>query len=135
MDYKTILTTCPYCACGCGMILEVMEGRIVNVFPSKTSPTNAGKLCIKGWTVHEFVQRFDRLKTPLMRTGLGFREVTWGEALDYAARELGRIKDTYGPDSVGFLTSARCTNEENYLLQKFARCAVGTNNIDHCARL
>ncbi|QCQ21547.1 hypothetical protein FDQ92_04760 [Desulfoglaeba alkanexedens ALDC] len=55
MDYKTILTTCPYCACGCGMILEVMEGRIVNVFPSKTSPTNAGKLCIKGWTVHEFV--------------------------------------------------------------------------------
>lgn len=135
MEYKSVLTTCPYCACGCGMVLEVLEERIAGVLPSKTSPTNVGKLCIKGWNVHEFVQHSDRLKTPLIRNGVGFREVTWEDALQYAARELGRIKDTHGPDSIGFLTSARCTNEENYLLQKFARSAIGTNNIDHCARL
>lgn len=103
--------------------------------PSKTSPTNRGKLCIKGWNVHEFVQHSDRLKKPLIKNGESFREVSWDEGLNYAASELRRIKDAYGPDSVGFLTSARCTNEENYILQKFARTAIGTNNVDHCARL
>jgi predicted molibdopterin-dependent oxidoreductase YjgC len=103
--------------------------------PSKTSPTNKGRLCIKGWNVHEFVQHPDRLKTPLIRESGSFREASWDEALGYAAGELRRIRDKYGPDSIGFLTSARCTNEENYILQKFARTAIGTNNVDHCARL
>ena len=135
MDFTTTLTTCPYCACGCGMFLEVLDGRIVARLPSKTSPTNRGKLCIKGWNVHEFVQHPDRLKKPLIRQNGVFREASWDEALGYAAGELRRIRDTHGPDSIGFLTSARCTNEENYLLQKFARTAIGTNNVDHCARL
>jgi predicted molibdopterin-dependent oxidoreductase YjgC len=135
MDYQFVTTTCPYCACGCGMILEVLDGKIISTTPSKTSPTNKGKLCIKGWNVHEFIQHPDRLKTPLIRKNGSFHQASWDEALDYAAGELRRIRDTHGPDSVAFLTSARCTNEENYMMQKFARATVGTNNIDHCARL
>jgi predicted molibdopterin-dependent oxidoreductase YjgC len=135
MDFKTVVTTCPYCAVGCGMVLEVLGGSVVRTLPSKTSPTNKGRLCIKGWNVHEFIQHPDRLKTPLIRDNGRFRQATWDEALGYAARELRRIKDAHGPDSIGFLTSARCTNEENYLLQKFARVVIGTNNVDHCARL
>jgi predicted molibdopterin-dependent oxidoreductase YjgC len=135
MRYEHVTTTCPYCACGCGLGLQVIGGRIAGVLPSKTSPTNKGKLCIKGWNIHEFVQHPDRLKTPLIREGNTFREISWDKALGRAAGELRRIRDTYGPDSIGFLTSARCTNEENYLMQKFARTAIGTNNVDHCARL
>jgi predicted molibdopterin-dependent oxidoreductase YjgC len=85
--------------------------------------------------VHEFVQHPDRLKTPLLRNGDSLRAVPWEEALRHGSSELLRIRDTYGPDSIGFLTSARCTNEENFLLQKFARATIGTNNVDHCARL
>jgi len=135
MDFKSVVTTCPYCACGCGMFLEVLEGKIIRTTPSKTSPTNRGKLCIKGWTVHEFIQHHDRLKTPLIRENGVFREASWDEAMSYAAGQLGRIRDTYGPESIAFFTSARCINEENYILQKFARTAIGTNSVDHCARL
>jgi len=117
------------------MWLEVLDGQIVQTLPSKTSPTNKGKLCIKGWNVHEFIQHPDRLKTPLIRENGAFREASWDEALGYAAKELRRIRDAHGPDSIGFLSSARCVNEENYILQKFARTAIGTNNVDHCARL
>jgi predicted molibdopterin-dependent oxidoreductase YjgC len=113
----------------------VMDGQIVRTMPSKSSPTNKGNLCIKGWNVHEFVQHPDRLKSPLMRDGESFREASWEEALSHATSELRRIRDVHGPDSIAFLTSARCTNEENYILQKFARTAIGTNNVDHCARL
>jgi len=135
MDFKLIVTTCPYCACGCGMWLEVLDGKIVQAIPSKTSPTNRGKLCIKGWTVAEFVQHSDRLRMPLIRENGAFRATSWDEALSFAAKELGRIRDAHGPDSIGFLSSARCTDEENYIMQKFARAAIGTNNVDHCARL
>ncbi len=135
MDLDMVLTTCPYCACGCGMVLEVMDGKIIRTLPSKTSPTNRGKLCIKGWNVHEFIQHRDRLTKPLIRENGSFREASWGDAFNRAAGELRRIRDTYGPDSIAFLSSARCTNEENYLLQKFARAVIGTNNVDHCARL
>jgi predicted molibdopterin-dependent oxidoreductase YjgC len=135
MNFTTTLTTCPYCGCGCGLLLTALNGKIVSTLPSKTSATNKGRLCIKGWNVHEFVQHPTRLRTPLLRKNGTFQEVSWEEGLDHAARELVRIRDTYGPDSLGFLTSARCTNEENYLLQKLARTALGTNNVDHCARL
>ena len=135
MEMNFVTTSCPYCACGCGIVLEVLDGQIVRTSPSKTSPTNNGKLCIKGWNVHQFVQHPDRLKRPLIRDNGSLRESSWDEALGHAAKELARIRDTYGPDSVGFLTSARCTNEENYVLQKLARAAIGTNNVDHCARL
>jgi predicted molibdopterin-dependent oxidoreductase YjgC len=135
MDYQSVLTTCTYCGCGCGLYLEVLDGRIVHTLPSKTAPVNEGKLCIKGWNIHEFVQHPRRLQTPLVREGDQLQQSSWDQALDYAAGELKRIKEAYGPDSIGFLSSAKCTNEDNYVLQKFARAVIGTNNVDHCARL
>ena len=135
MDYRTVLTTCTYCGCGCGFYLEVLDGQIIDTIPCKTSPTNQGKLCIKGWNVHEFVQSPNRLTAPLIRKEGRLVEVSWDEALDYTASRLKEIKDSAGSDSIAFFSSAKVTNEENYLLQKFARAAVGTNNVDHCARL
>ena len=135
MDYKTVLTTCTYCGCGCGFYLEVLDGQIIDTIPCKTSPTNQGKLCIKGWNVHEFVQNPNRLTAPLVRKEGRLVEVSWDEALDYTVTRLKEIKESAGSDSIAFLSSAKVTNEENYLLQKFARAGVGTNNVDHCARL
>ncbi len=135
MDYRTALTTCTYCGCGCNLYLEVLDGQIIDTIPCKTSPVNEGKLCIKGWNVHEFVQSPNRLTRPLLRKEGTFEEVSWDEALEFTASKLRNIKEGYGGDSIGFLTSAKATNEENYLLQKFARAALGTNNVDHCARL
>ncbi len=135
MEFRTVLTTCPYCGCGCGLLLEVLDGKVIGTLPCKTSPVNEGKLCVKGWAVHEFIMSPDRLTTPLVRENDRFREATWAEALELSARRLIETKEKYGPDSIAVLTSAKCTNEENYLLQKFARAALGTNNVDHCARL
>jgi predicted molibdopterin-dependent oxidoreductase YjgC len=135
MDYRTVLTTCTYCGCGCNLYLEVLDGDPIGTIPCKTSPVNQGKLCIKGWNVHEFIRNKGRLKKPLVRKDGELVEVEWDEALDYAATRLQEVKEANGADSIGFLTSARVTNEENYLYQKFARAAVGTNNVDHCARL
>ncbi len=135
MDYRNTLTTCTYCGCGCNLFLESLDGRLTGTIPCKTSPVNEGKLCIKGWNVHQFVQSENRLKKPLIRKNGELVEVSWDEALDFAASGLKAIKAVTGPDSIGFLASAKVTNEENYLMQKFARAGVGTNNIDHCARL
>ena len=135
MDYKTVLTTCTYCGCGCNFYLEVLDGRVIDTIPCKTSPVNEGKLCVKGWNVHEFIQSPQRLTQPLIRKNGTFEEVSWDEALDFTASRLKEIKNNHGGDSVAFLASAKITNEENYLIQKFARAAVGTNNVDHCARL
>ncbi len=135
MGFKTVLTTCPYCGCGCGVLLEVLDGKLVGTLPSKTSPVNEGRLCVKGWTVHEFVTHPTRLTKPMVRKDEGLAESSWNEALGLAVKRLGEIKEKYGPDSIAVLTSAKCTNEENYLLQRFTRAAIGTNNIDHCARL
>jgi predicted molibdopterin-dependent oxidoreductase YjgC len=135
MEFKTVLTTCPYCGCGCGLLLEVLDGKLIGTLPSKTSPVNQGKLCVKGWTVHEFVTSPMRLTRPMVSKGESLVESSWNDALAFATTRLKAIKEKYGPDSIGVLTSAKCTNEENYLLQKFTRAAIGTNNIDHCARL
>ena len=135
MEYKTVLTTCAYCGCGCNFYLEVLDGQIIGTIPSKTSPVNRGKLCIKGWNIHEFIQSPERLTQPLLRKSGALKEVSWDEALDYTASRLKEIKEANGSDSIAFLASAKVTNEENYLIQKFARAAVGTNNVDHCARL
>jgi predicted molibdopterin-dependent oxidoreductase YjgC len=134
MEYKTVLTTCAYCGCGCNFYLEVLDGQIIGTIPSKSSPVNRGKLCIKGWNIHEFVQSPERLTQPLLRKNGALTEVSWDEALDYTASRLKEIKEANGSDSMAFLASAKATNEENYLIQKFARAAVGTNNVDHCAR-
>lgn len=135
MDYRTVLTTCTYCGCGCNFYLEVLDGDPIGTIPCKTSPVNEGKLCIKGWKVHEFIRNKKRLTKPLVRKNGQLEEVSWDEALDFTAQKLAKIKQESGSDSIGFLTSAKVTNEENYLLQKFARAAVNTNNVDHCARL
>lgn len=135
MDYRTVLTTCPYCGCGCNFYLEVLDGEVVGTIPCKTSPVNQGTLCIKGWNVHEFVQSKKRLTKPMIRKQGELTEVSWEEALDYTASKLKEIKNNHGKDSIGFLTSAKVSNEENYVFQKFARAGIGTNNIDHCARL
>lgn len=135
MDLNYVRTTCPYCGCGCEMLLETVDGKITRTLPSKTNLMNQGKLCIKGWNVHEFVHSRERLTKPLLKREGVLQEVSWDEALDFTASRLREIKGKYGSDSMAFLTSAKCTNEENYLFQKFCRVGFGTNNIDHCARL
>ncbi len=135
MQYHNILTTCIYCGAGCGLYLQVLDGEIVGVLPAKEHPVSQGRLCIKGWNATSFVYHPDRLKTPLIRRGDDFEEVTWDEALSLVAERLGTIKTESDPNSIAFLSSAKCTNEENYLMQKLARAVIGTNNVDHCARL
>jgi predicted molibdopterin-dependent oxidoreductase YjgC len=137
VEYRNVLTTCVYCGCGCGLYLQVLDGKVVGSLPAKGHPISEGKLCIKGWNAHDFVHHPDRLTTPLIRDkkGCELREATWDEALGLVASRLSQIKAESGPDAIGFLASAKCTNEENYLLQKLARAVVGTNNVDHCARL
>jgi predicted molibdopterin-dependent oxidoreductase YjgC len=135
MEYKNVLTTCIYCGCGCGLYLEVLDGEIVGVIPAKEHPVSQGRLCIKGWNAADFVYHPDRLKTPLIRKNGELVEATWDEALSLVAERLGTIKAESGPNSLAFLSSAKCTNEENYLMQKLARAVIGTNNVDHCARL
>ena len=135
MDYRFVPTTCPYCGCGCQMFLEVLDGKLIGTEPIKTATMNEGKLCIKGWKVHEFVHSQERLTAPLIKRDGVFHEASWDEALDLVAGKMTAIRDQHGPNALGFLSSARCTNEENYLLQKIVRAAIGTNNVDHCARL
>ena len=135
IEYKNVLTTCPYCGTGCAMHLQVLDGALVGTLPAKGHPISQGSLCIKGWNAHAFVNHNDRLRTPYIRKDGKLVEATWDEALSLVAEKLSAMKAESGPDSIGFLTSAKCTNEENYLLQKFARAVIGTNNIDHCARL
>jgi predicted molibdopterin-dependent oxidoreductase YjgC len=135
LSYETILTTCTYCGCGCGLLLEVLDGEVIGTLPQKDHPINQGGVCIKGWNAHEFIYHEGRLKKPLMRKNGGLKEVSWEEAFEEVATRLKKIKEKNGPDSISGLTSARCTNEENYLFQKWMRAVIGTNNVDHCARL
>ena len=135
MDYKIVPSVCSYCGCGCGVLFQVFDGELVDTLPMKTHPVNAGKLCIKGWNLHEHVVSDKRLQTPLLRQGDEFKSASWDEAIGFASDKLQSIVKAHGPDSVGVLVSAKITNEENYLAQKFARAVIGTNNVDHCARL
>jgi predicted molibdopterin-dependent oxidoreductase YjgC len=135
LSFETILTTCTYCGCGCGLLLQVLDGEVVGTLPQKDHPVSQGKLCIKGWNAHEFIYDQGRLKRPLRRKEGSLGEVSWEEALEEVTSGLQKIMDEYGPDSIAGLCSAKCTNEENYLFQKWMRSVVGTNNVDHCARL
>ncbi|MCX6675515.1 MAG: molybdopterin-dependent oxidoreductase, partial [Methanothrix sp.] len=132
---EKVHTTCIYCGCGCGLFLHVEDGRVIGASPSPLHPMSKGRLCIKGWLAGEFVGHPDRLKFPLIRNGERFSKVSWEEALTFAADSLKRICNDFGPDAVGVLTSAKGTNEENYLLMKLARAGLKTNNVDHVARL
>jgi len=135
LEYRNVLTTCPYCGTGCNFYLKVLDGDLVGVMPAKEHPVSHGGLCIKGWNAHAFVNHPDRLKSPLIRKNGSLQEATWDEAFQLIADRLGEIKAQSGPDSIGISTSSRCTNEDNYLMQKLARAVIGTNNIDNCARL
>ncbi len=135
IEYKNVLTTCPYCGTGCALHLQVLDGQLTGTLPAKNHPISQGGLCIKGWNAHAFVNHRDRLRTPLIRKNGDLVEASWEEALTLVATQLGAIKAESGPDSIALLASAKCTNEENYVLQKFARAVIGTNNVDHCARL
>ena len=117
------------------MLLEVSDGELTGVLPWKGHPVSDGTLCVKGWTAHEFVGSPRRLTAPLVREGESRKEASWDEAIGLVTEELRRVVDQHGSDSVAFICSAKCTNEENYLVNKLARAVVGTNNIDHCARL
>jgi len=125
------LTTCTFCGVGCGLYLETAGGRIVGAYPSMSHPTNRGRICLRGWHVHEVAGSPDRLLRPLIRGSSGFREVSWDEAVSFISERLRDIIERHGPDATAFLNSPRCSNEEAYLLQKLARSVVGTNNVDH----
>lgn len=135
LSMKTIYTICPFCGVGCGHYVRVRNGKVISVFPAKNHPVSQGTLCIKGWKSFQFVHSPRRLSDPLMKKNGTFVKVTWDEALSFVVKKLKEIKNKYGPDSLMFLSSAKCSNEENYLLQKLVRAVIGTNNVDHCARL
>ena len=135
-DLRKVRTTCGYCGVGCQMDLNVHDNRVVKVTGNKEYGTpNQGSLCVKGRFGMDFIGHPSRLKTPLIRKGGEFKEVSWDEAYGYIAEKFAAIKEKHGADALAGLSSARCTNEENYLFQKFMRAAIGTNNVDHCARL
>jgi predicted molibdopterin-dependent oxidoreductase YjgC len=135
MNYYNVPTTCVYCGAGCGLNLQVLDGKIVGVLPAKGHPISDGRLCVKGWNAAAFVYHPRRLTVPLIRKQGQLVEASWDEALTLVAERLSTVRDLHGPRAVGTLVSAKCTNEENYVLQKFARAVLKTNNIDHCARL
>lgn len=162
-NFTKIDTICPYCGCGCNITLHIRRNEVMRV-SSKPDTINEGWLCAKGRFGYQFISSPDRLTKPLIRIApktsfefrlqssefrekhqkkysslfthhsLLFKEVSWDEALDHVAERLKDIRDHSGPDAIGGLASARCTNEENYLFQKFMRAVIGTNNVDHCAR-
>jgi len=145
---REVKTICPYCGVGCSIYLGIRGNEIVAVRGDEESPVNRGGLCVKGRFGFDFTNHPNRLTRPLLRKeGYGknievdgnfqevFREASWDEALELVADKLTHIKEKYGPDSLGVLSSAKFTNEENFVVQKFARAVLGTNNVDHCARL
>jgi predicted molibdopterin-dependent oxidoreductase YjgC len=134
-EFQRIATTCSYCGVGCTLVLNVKDNQVLKVTSEKDLGVNRGWTCVKGRFGFDYIHSPDRLSGPLIREGEKFRPASWEEALDRAAEGLKRVREKYGPDSIGVLVSAKCTNEENYLLQKMARAALGTNNVDHCARL
>lgn len=132
---RIVRTTCEYCGVGCQILLHVKNGVIYRVSAPFDAAPNYGNLCVKGRFGHDYVWHRDRLTTPLIRRDGVLQPASWDEALSLVADRLAAVKAAHGPDAIAFLCSAKCTNEENYLMQKLARQVIGTHNIDHCARL
>ncbi len=132
---KRVRTTCPYCGVGCQLDLLVQGGKIVRADGAEGVMPNDGRLCVKGRFGYDFVHSKDRLTHPLIKENGSFRQATWEEALDKAAAGLSAIKERHGAEALAGYSSAKCTNEENYLFQKLVRVAFGTNNVDYCTRL
>ncbi|MFP3392724.1 formate dehydrogenase subunit alpha [Brevibacillus sp. SIMBA_040] len=131
---KKTKTVCTFCGVGCSFEVWTKDRKILKVEPSPEAPVNGISTCVKGKFGWDFVNSDQRLTKPLIRRGDAFVEATWDEALDVVVNRLGTIKDTYGPNSLGFISSSKFTNEENYLMQKTARQLFGTNNVDNCSR-
>ena len=134
---KSVVTTCAYCGVGCGFKAEVKGSEVVRMVPWKDGQANHGHSCVKGRFAWGYATHPDRVKSPMIRKSIHdpWQEVSWDEAFTYAASEFKRIQAQYGRDSVGGITSSRCTNEESYLVQKLIRAAFGNNNVDTCARV
>ena len=132
-----IVTTCAYCGVGCAFQAEMKGNEVVRMVPYKNGHANHGHSCVKGRFAWGYATHKDRITTPMIRKSIGeaWQEVSWDEALSYAASELRRIQAKYGKDAIGGITSSRCTNEETYLVQKLVRAAFGNNNVDTCARV
>jgi formate dehydrogenase major subunit len=136
LDADSIIrTTCTYCGVGCNLEVKVIDGKVRGIQAPVDGETNRGHTCLKGRFAFEFYNHPERLTSPLMRKNGVLTEVSWDEAYDYTAARFREIKEKYGPDALAGISSARCTNEENYLMQKFFRIVIGTNNIDGCARV
>ena len=143
---RKVTTTCTYCGVGCQFDLNVKDGKVIGVTSNPDAPVNGMHLCVKGRYGFDFIHHSDRLTQPRVRKylldgtprpqGRGeWVETDWDTALNIVVNKLRTARDTHGPDSIGILASAKCTNEENYLMNKLARQVIGTNTIDHCARL
>lgn len=133
-ELTRVTTTCPLCGTGCNFDLNVKQGKVIGVTTNSEAPVNRRAVCVKGRYHTDLINSPDRLTRPLIKRNGVFEEVDWDEALDLAANRFSDIKERYGADALAGLSSARCTNEENWLMQKFMRVVMGTNNIDHCAR-
>ncbi|TRZ55365.1 formate dehydrogenase subunit alpha, partial [archaeon] len=132
---KLVKSVCPYCGVGCSLFLKIDKGKIAGVQPDREHPVSKGELCIKGATVDKVVNSKKRLRYPLIKKNGKLVKTTWEKAIKTVADKFFEIKMKYGQNSLGVFSSAKCTNEENYLIQKFARICLGTNNIDNCTRL
>ncbi|MCC7010320.1 MAG: formate dehydrogenase subunit alpha [Acidobacteria bacterium] len=134
---RAVTTTCAYCGVGCSFKAETRGGEIVRMVPNRDGQANHGHACVKGRFAFGYATHPDRITTPMIRRSIDdpWQEVTWDEAIDHTAREFRRIQATYGKDSIGGITSSRCTNEETFLVQKLVRAAFGNNNVDTCARV
>ncbi|ALU37139.1 Formate dehydrogenase H [Clostridium ljungdahlii DSM 13528] len=136
---KKVLTVCPYCGAGCNLYLHVKNGKIIKAEPAN-GRTNEGSLCLKGHFGWDFLNDpkilTSRIKHPMIRKNGELEEVSWDEAISFTASRLSQIKEKYGPDSIMGTGCARGSgNEANYIMQKFMRAVIGTNNVDHCARV
>jgi formate dehydrogenase alpha subunit len=134
-ELKRVETTCPYCGVGCKVELYVKDGRIVKVRGAEGGVENMGSLCVKGRFGYDWVNSPERLTTPLIKQEGKFEPATWEEALNLVASRFQELKKEYGSNALAGLSSAKCTNEDNYIFQKFVRVCFGNNNVDHCARL
>lgn len=134
IDAEKVRTTCAYCGVGCQLDLNVAGGRVVKITSPQGETVNDGNLCVKGRFAYDFIHHEDRLTTPLIRGADGeLHPTTWKAAIARVAAGLMQIKEAHGADALAFVSSSRCTGEENYLLQKLARAAFGTNNCHQCA--
>ncbi len=134
-EFKKVKTVCSYCGCGCNFDFNIKEGKVAKVTSYPESTVNGINLCVKGRFGYDYIHRNDRLTTPLVKKNGRFEKTSWDEAYRLISDKFTRIKKESGNDSLAVLSSAKCTNEENYLLMKFSRAVLGTNNVDHCARL